>query len=251
MRRGRTTPVDALRASPDDPTPAPFDPESLAGLPDPAQRLLARSLPAGTPIDVVVELDAVGSIRLGSSWWTFRSTQVLRAGQGFVWQARARRGPIVVRGADRYVDGTGSMDFRLFGLLAVARASGADVDRSAAGRLAAETVVWLPQAITPQAGAAWTAVDRDRACVTLPTPSGPVDVEVVVDDTGRLLSTRTMRWRDSPPPPVSRPFGGPITAELTTGTGVRIAAAGAVGWGWETAEWPDGEFFRFRVEAVR
>jgi len=227
-----------------------FDPTELDGLPDPARRFLVRALPPDTPLNERVGLTAHGSIRLGSTWWPFRSTQVLRAGAGFVWRPVVRRGPMRVTGADLLIDGAGTMDFRLFGLVPVARSSGPDTDRSAAGRLAAETVAWLPQAVTPRTGARWTAVDGERATVAVPTPAGPIDVTIKVDDDGRLLSTATQRWSDQTSPPSDQPFGGPADDEFVTEEGVRIMGAGAIGWGWETDAWPDGEFFRFRIESA-
>ena len=231
-----------------------FDPDTLATLPEPAQRYLRRALPPGTPLATVVDLDATGTIKLGDAWWRFRSTQTLRAGSGFVWEPRVQRGPMRVSGADTYIDGTGTMAFRLFGIVPVARASGPDTDRSAAGRLAAETVAWLPHATTPQANAHWAPVDDDRATVTLATPAGPLDVTVVVDGDGRVISTSMMRWSDAIDPASERPFGGPAASkasEFVTDTGVRIMGAGCIGWGWETPDWADGEFFRFRITTAR
>lgn len=227
-----------------------FDPDTLADLPAPAQRFLRRALPAGVPLATVAELEATGTIKLGTAWWQFRSTQILRAGRGFVWQPTVRRGPLRVTGADTYIDGTGTMAFRLFGLVPVARAAGPATDRSAAGRLAAETVAWLPHATTPQAGATWAPVDDDRATVTLSTPAGPIDVTVTVDDDGRALATSMMRWSDATSPARERPFGGPTNAEHTTAQGVRIMGDGHVGWDWETPGWADGEFFRYQILAA-
>lgn len=233
-----------------EPAPASFDPDTLTGLPAPARRFLARALPGGTPLARSVDIEATGRIRLGSAWWRFRSRQVLCAGLGFVWQPTVRRGPLRVTGADTYVDGAGTMAFRLYGLIPVAQASGPDTDRSAAGRLAAETVAWLPQACAPQSGAAWSAIDDHRAKVTVPTPAGPSDVTVTVDDDGRLRATWMMRWSDAASPPAERPFGGPVTAEHTTAAGVRIAGDGAVGWEWDSRGWADGEFFHYHVDAA-
>lgn len=232
-------------------TPAAFDPDTLTDLPDPAQRFLSRALPSGVPLATVVDVDATGEIKLGSSWWRFRSTQVLRAGDGFVWEPVVRRGPMRVTGADTYVDGAGTMSFKLFGLIPVARAKGPDTARSAAGRLAAETVAWLPQATTPQAGAAWRPVDDDRATVTLSTPTGSVDVTISVDGDGRLASMSMSRWNDSSTPAGQRLFGGEAETEFTTADDVRIMGSGRIGWDWGTPGWEDGEFFRFDVVTAR
>lgn len=224
-----------------------FDPDTLADLPAPARRFLGRALPAGVPLATVADIEASGTIKLGKTWWRFRSTQILRAGEGFVWQPVVRRGPLWVSGADTYVAGTATMAFRLFGLVPVAAGAGPDTDLSAAGRLAAEIVAWLPQATTPQAGATWAPVDGDRASVTLSTPSGPIVVTVTVDGDGRALATSMMRWSDADTPAGERPFGGPVSAEHTTAQGVRIMGDGRIGWGWETPGWADGEFFRFHI----
>ncbi len=63
-------------------------------------------------------------------------------------------------GADLLGPHGARMEFRLHGIVPVVRASGPDTARSAGGRLAVETVAWLPQTLTPQCGA--TAADRRR-----------------------------------------------------------------------------------------
>ncbi len=143
-----------------------FDPATVVDLPDPAQRLLVRALPEGTPLTGVVTLKMAGWIKLGR-WMRFRADQILRAGVGFVWRPVVGGRILRFTGADLLGPEEARMEFRLHGLVPVARASGSDVARSAAGRLAAETVAWLPQALTPQAGARWRAMDEARAAVTL------------------------------------------------------------------------------------
>jgi hypothetical protein len=134
----------------------------------------------------------------------FTTDQVLQAGVGFVWKPIV--GGRVVRfvGADILGPDDARMEFRLQGLIPVAKASGPDTARSAVGRLAAETVAWLPQATTPQAGARWRAVDSERATVTLDVVGGTVDVEVTVDADGRLKGIGLQRWNGSTNPPVLR-----------------------------------------------
>ena len=65
--------------------PLGFDPTTLRGLPSPAQRFLARALPAGVRLSSRVELDMEGEIKLGGRWFGFTAEQILRAGVGFVW----------------------------------------------------------------------------------------------------------------------------------------------------------------------
>ena len=116
------------------------------------------------------------------------------AGTGFVWEASVGKRPIRFSGGDTYWRGSGSLDFRLWGTFPVARAAGPDIDRSAAGRLAAETVAWAPQALTPQMGADWRGIDDRHAVVTLPVGEDTADVTVTVDEDGRLRELSMQRW---------------------------------------------------------
>ena len=157
-----------------------FDPVGLAELPAPAKRLLSRVLPEGTPLVTAVELEMTGSIKLGPRWMMFRSQQILRAGVGFVWRPVVGGRLVKFVGADLLGPDDSRMEFRFHGLIPVVRATGPDIARSAAGRLAAETVMWLPQALTPQAGATWAGVDDDRAVVSLAGEHDLPEVEVTV-----------------------------------------------------------------------
>lgn len=242
-------------AAPDPSTaPVAFDPDSLDHLPDPARRWLARALVPGTPLLGGVILGMRGRIRLGRRWFAFTADQVLRAGRGFVWRPVVGGHVVRFEGVDVLASTEARMEFRLRGRVPVVNAAGEDLRRSAAGRLAGETVSWLPAAFVPGSGVwsgadpAWRTVDGERALVTVPTPVEPVEVEITVDADGRLRSLGFARWRESADPPASEPFGGEFGMEFVDGDGRRISSHGAVGWGWGTPGWEQGQFFRFEIE---
>lgn len=240
-----------LAAAPTGDEPSAFDPATLGPLPAPARRWLAAAVPAGTPLHPAVELEMRGEIRLGSWWLPMTGHQLLRHGVGLVWKAVVGGRIMRFVGADALGPDGGSMEFRLHGRVPIVRASGPEVTRSTAGRLAAETVVWLPQSVTPQAGAVWRAIDEERAAVTVPTPVEPVEVEITVDTDGRLTEVCLQRWQDSAKPPAYAPFGGALTAPFDTADGVTVAGAGRVGWQWGTEGQAAGEFFRYELTTVR
>ncbi len=249
-----TTFADAARASlaaPRSERDHVFDPSSLDGLPDPARRMLGRAIPAGAPLATAIELTMSGAIRLGPRWFPFTADQILRAGVGFVWRSTTGGRFVRFTGADVLGPDGAEVAFRFHGRVPVVRASGPDVDRSARGRLAAETVAWVPQALTPQLGARWAALDDQRAIVTIDADGQATDVEVTVDDEGRLRALTLQRWRDSTEPPADAPFGGAVDGLLTTDDGVAIASGGTVGWDWGTANQATGEFFRYTIETAR
>lgn len=228
-----------------------FDPSTVDDLPDPARRLLSRALPAGVPLATGIELTMLGEIKLGTRWLSFRAKQVLRAGVGFVWAPVVGGRFLRFTGADALGPDGASVEFRLRGRIPVVRATGPDVVRSARGRLAAETVAWLPQALTPQLGARWAEVDADRASVTIDAAGQPTEVEVEVDASGQLTGLALQRWNDSAKPPALGAFGGSVHGLFTTAEGVAIADGGSVGWDWGTARQTDGEFFHYTVNSAR
>jgi hypothetical protein len=231
--------------------PPRFDVDSLADLPSPARRFLAHALPPGTPLADSLELEMTGEIALRGRWMPFRARQVLRAGRGFVWEAFVGRKLMRFRGADALGPGGARMDFRLYGVLPVVRASGSDIARSAAGRLAAETVVWMPQALTPQRQARWRGRDDERAIVTIHAAGELIDVEVTVDESGALRELSLQRWDSGMKPPSPRTFGGAMHWDYVLESGVRIAGGGTVGWDWGTAAAAEGQFFRYAITSAR
>lgn len=227
---------------------AEFDPGTTAGLPAPAQRLIEHSVRSGAELNPTVSLHMAGEIKL-KGWVPFQARQILRVGEGFVWEAKVGKAPFTVRGGDTFWRGRGDLDFRLLGIVPVARASGADIDRSAAGRLAIETVAWAPHGLTPQMGATWVDIDANRATVSLPIQGWRFEVAVTVDQSGRLSEITMERWGD----PQSKefalyPFGASVDEETTIG-GLTIASAGSVGWWWGTERQEEGEFFRYKIES--
>jgi hypothetical protein len=251
MARSATDAMWATLAGQTGSPDVPFEPGTLAGLPAPARRFLGRCLPGGVPLTTAVVLEMEGEIKLGKRWMPFRADQVLRAGVGFVWRPVVGRSIVRFVGSDVLGPGAARMAFKLHGLIPVVRASGPAIARSAAGRLAGETVAWLPQALTPQAGARWRGVDGERAIVTLVAAAETIDVEVTVAADGRLDSLSLQRWKDSAEPPGFEPFGGRVEAEHVTDDGVRIAGGGIVGWGWGSPAWEEGEFFHYRITSYR
>ena len=226
--------------------PDPFDPSMTADLPEPARRWLTHAIAPGTPLWESVTLTMRGEIRLGS-WRPFTARQVLSPPRGFIWAANARFSGLPVTGFDRYSSGSGQMDWRLGGLLPVMRASGPDVTRSAAGRLAGETTL-VPTAFR---AATWSrGVDDDHTVVTWRIDEHDERAELRVGADGRLLGVLMQRWGNPNGTPFGRyPFGVAIEAEETW-SGVTIGSVLRAGWWWGTDRQPEGEFFRARISAA-
>ena len=178
-----------------------------------------------TWLDPRVRLEMTGSIKLGPRWFRFTARQLIHAGMGLVWQPVVGGHVLRFTGADLIGPGDARMEFRLHGKLPVVNEAGGDVAHSGRGRLAAETVVWAPQALAPQCGATWAAIDERRASVTIDAAGEAVRVEVAVDADGTLTEVGLARWNGSFRPPAYAPFGGTCTSTFTSETGVRIAGS--------------------------
>ncbi|WP_369135513.1 DUF6544 family protein [Modestobacter sp. I12A-02662] len=223
--------------------PEAFDPAVLDGLPEPARRWLTHAIAPGTPLWQAVELSMRGEIRL-SSWRPFTARQVLAPPAGFVWAATARLFGLPVTGFDRLSSGSGEMRWRLGGLVPVMSASGPDVARSAAGRLAGEATL-VPTAFR---AATWaTGSAADRVVATWHVGGRDESVELHVGPDGRLLGAEMDRWGNPGGEPFGRHrFGVAFEAERTS-AGVTIGSVLRAGWWWGTDRQAEGEFFRARI----
>jgi hypothetical protein len=132
-----------------------------------------------------------------------------------IWAAATRVAGLPVTGFDRLSSGTGQMSWRLLGLFPVVAASGADVTRSACGRLAGE-ITLLPTAFHR---ASWLRGERPGTAVaSLRFGSYTESAELSVGDNGRLFEVRVDRWGNPDGAPFGRhPFGVSVEAESQFG----------------------------------
>jgi hypothetical protein len=222
----------------------------VAALPAPVRRWFDRCVGAGVPASDRMELTMEGSIRLGR-WVPFRARQVLLGPVGMVWAARAGVGPLWLGGFDRVVDGRGEMRWRLLDALPVIRATGDDVDRSAAGRLAGELLLNPTAATAPWVS--WRAVDDDVAVATVHLGSVDHDVALRIGDDGLVRSATLRRWGS----PAGRAFGEHDFHVVQEGAfdagGIVVARTVTAGWNWDGTGDPSGAgpFYRATVTSAR
>ncbi|HTI35114.1 MAG TPA: DUF6544 family protein [Miltoncostaea sp.] len=213
-------------------------------LPSAASRWLSYAVRPGAEQLRHAELRMHGEILVGR-WRPFRAHQVLDPGDGFTWAATAGRGPLAIRGWDRYIDGAGAMRWTVLGI-PVMRASGADVSRSAAGRLAGETV--LSPAFARDPRVRWEGGDDDHATFRVRVGSWDHEVTLTVDARGGLVAVDMPRWGD--PRGEGYAMHGFHVACAGAVTHMGITIPGAMRAGWRD---PDGgvrEFFRATIDAA-
>src|SRR3954452_17162134 len=168
---------------------SPMPSLDIAGAPQPVRRYFNHAMGRDHRAVRAAVLMMRGHIKL-NRWLPFRARQLLVPRLGTVWQARIG----VITGANRYVAGSGGIDWRLFGRFGVMHAAGDDMARSSAERAAAESI-WLPAAIPPGT-AAWEADDDTHINVSFDVDGHDVTLHHVIDDEGHLRSSSLRRWGD-------------------------------------------------------
>ncbi len=225
-----------------------FQADDASHLPEPAQQYLKHAIAAGTRLARAVRLRMHGEIKL-QRWFPFKAEQVIAWGRGFIWSATVRMYGMPVRGSDRLVDGDGAMRWRLLGLIPVMSASGPDITRSAAGRVAGESM-WLPSVLCSDE-VSWSAPDPYHLRATFTAHGETTELDLSVDGGGALTSIKYPRW-GNPGDSEFRyvDFGALVEGESTFGS-YTIPSRLRAGWYFGSDRFESkGEFFRATIDDV-
>ncbi|KAM3095711.1 DUF6544 family protein [Phormidesmis sp. 146-35] len=221
-----------------------FRPEQITHLPESVQQYLNHAIAYKTVLASAVRLRMHGEIKL-QRWLPFRAEQVICRSRGMIWQATVRMNGIPIKGFDRLVDGAGSMQWKLLGVIPVMMAAGGDVTRSAMGRVQAESV-WLPSIFCDDR-ADWTA-DGSRLHAQFFAYGNLAKLSLTVDQ-GRLLTVMLSRWGNPEGAEFHDVDFGAIAEEERTFGGYTIPTRLRVGWYFGSNRFEsEGEFFRVTIE---
>lgn len=229
-----------------EPTQQVFEPEQFAHLPEAGQRYLKYAIAPGTKLARAVRLRMHGEIKL-KQWQPFQAQEVISLKQGMIWKATAWFKGLPIKGWDRVVEGEGAMQWKLLGLIPVMSASGADVTRSAIGRMQGECI-WLPSVFC-QPHVKWTALDDCQAQAQLTLWGETTQLTFTVNETGQLRQFSFERWGN--PEGAEHHyvnFGGYLEEESTF-SGYTIPTQLRAGWYFDSTQFESaGEFFRATID---
>ncbi|MGI5836597.1 MAG: DUF6544 family protein [Chloroflexota bacterium] len=225
-----------------------FTEEMVADLPDPAKRFFLHSIRPGMRIPSKFHWGYSGELKPGKElpWLSLKAEQILVKDVGFMWKARAGKGPLQVTAADHYLEGEGRMRISLFGLIPIINATDADISRSALGRLVVENIS-IPGAFLPSDNVQIEGIDQDRFQVTVSLQGETIPITITVDEEGRAKEFTMQRWGDQTDDGSYRyiPYGGTISGEQTF-EGYTIPSKLAIGWWYGTERYE--EAIRFEVD---
>jgi hypothetical protein len=222
-----------------------FQTAELSSLPEGVRRYLEHAIAPETRLSHAVRLRMHGEIKL-QRWLPFKADQVIVWGRGFVWRATVRMFGLPVRGFDRLVDAQGEMRWRLLGLIPVMTASGPDISRSAAGRLAGEAL-WLPSVLCGD-DVLWRAPTPSRLQACFTAHGETSEIEISVDDRGRPRTVKLARWGNPGNSEFQYADFGAVVEDESSFGGYTIPSRLRAGWYFGTARFEsEGEFFRATV----
>jgi hypothetical protein len=222
-----------------------FQPSQIANFPEMARRYLEHAIAPNTPLATAVRLQMHGEIKL-KKWYPFSAEQVIHGDRGMIWQATVRMNGIPIKGSDRLIDSEGAMQWKILGLIPMMTASGADITRSAIGRVQAESL-WLPS-IFCNPDVSWTATDASLQ-IGLSTYGKPVELTFGVNHLGQPQTVTLQRWGNPEGTEFhAADFGGIVEQEGTFG-GYTIPTHLRIGWYYGSDRFEsEGEFFRVTVD---
>jgi hypothetical protein len=223
-----------------------FDPAQTSGLPGAPQRYLKHAIAAGTPLASTVRLRMHGEIKL-KGWNHFSADEVIRWDRGMIWHATVRMHGLPIHGGDSFVDGRGAMKWKLFGIVPFINASGADITRSAAGRVNIESI-WLPSVLCGDS-VSWTGSSLCHAHAQFDAHGETAQIDYTVDEKGGLKTVNMPRWGNPGGGEFRYASCGGFVDEENTFDGFTIPTRMRIGWhfGTETFE-SEGEFFRVVID---
>ena len=195
---------------------------------EPVRRYLTHAIAEGAPLHSGALLAMEGRIRVGR-WLAFDARQEFH-GHAFTWSARAGVGAFrPLRVTDRYADGAGGTEGRLFGRLRFLHADDENTARAAAGRAAAESI-WMPETLLPERGVQWRAESASEIVASFVVPPEDVELRLTIDARGAPRTVSVMRWGNVGHDHFGYiPFGGEIQAERRFGA-FTLPSRVRIGW---------------------
>lgn len=220
------------------PTPvASYSERELEGLPPPVARYFRVALRDGQGIISHARVTWSGEFNMGAPgadrWAPFTAVQDFAPmAPGMVWDARIRMAPgVSVRVRDGFVEGEGSMHGAVLGLITVVDKAGTPDMASAALQRYLGEAVWLPTALLPSQGVAWTAIDqsRARASITGGGTAASVEFRFGADGLVESVFVPDRLYDDGKNPPSAHPWRARNLRYVDT-HGVMVPADSVVEW---------------------
>lgn len=165
----------------------------------------------------------------------------------FIWRARMHLGPLMTATVeDEYLDGIGSIDARLWGVIPLLHPEPHPrLDKGALLRYLAEAA-WFPVALLPSARLHWQAAGNQRAVATLRDGTVEARLTVHFNSSGEIVHVEALRPYLSGDDYLSRAWSG-FFSEWREFNGMRVPSRGRVFWHLDSGMW---EYWRGTIDSL-
>lgn len=173
--------------------------ERLAPLPQCAQRYLRYAGVVGKPVPRIVTLSQKGRIRSkpSAAWLPLEADEIYSTNPpAFVWQVfLPSRALPVAAGRDEYLEGKGSIQIKLLGLLPLADEKGAELSKAGLMRYLNE-MMWFPAALLGP-NVRLVEIEPNSFTAILSEHGETVRGQFFIDEQGRLTNFSAQRYNTS------------------------------------------------------
>ncbi len=213
----------------------------LESLPDPVQRYFRHVLTDGQTYINEVTINQSGVLRTSTEknkWLSFRAQhKVFPPSKSFEWNARVAMFPgLWISICDRYFDGVGSGQIKLWSTIPVASDGGhMEINSGELHRYLAEGV-WYPTALLPESEVSWAAIDNEKALASITVNNITVELEFTFNQRGEVVSVYTDgRYGQFEGGYLQKPWEGHFK-DYHEINGMKVPRYGEVGW------WVEGQY---------
>jgi hypothetical protein len=168
-----------------------FQPELVGDLPEPAARYLRQSIAPGTPLATSARLRIYERRQRSGedNPRELRATGIVSPSRGYVWEGRRRVRWGFIAYATAFVDGEHYQRELLFGLIPLHTADPIDSTKTWHQQRILGAIV-CPSELLILDNLRWEPLSADRVRLIVPLDGASVDVELHIDEQGRLLELR-------------------------------------------------------------
>lgn len=220
---------------------------ALKGLPLCVQNWMQRSGVVGQEKIHTVRLIQKGRMRLkpDKAWMPIEAVQYINVDKpGFVWKARVKMAPLIyLQGKDRYFNGHGSMQIKLFSLLTVVNSQlSEEMDQSTLVRYLAE-MMWYPSAALNKY-INWEEVNANSARATMCWQGVKASMLFNFNEDGDVINSMASRYQEVKGKFILNDWGG-VPREYRVFKGIRLANKSDVVW-----IYTNGDFNWLQIEVT-
>lgn len=184
--------IEQLFAASADISEKVYTSNQIKGLPTPVKRYFQYCLQESQPYISYVRLKHKGKFRPRKKWRSIKGQEYFTVEKpGFIWIGKVP----FFKAKDKYYDGKGNLQIKLFSFIKIIDAKGKDLDQGELLRWLGEAP-WFPTALLPSNRLRWEPIDDESAKVILTDKDLAVEGTFYFNNLGQATQFKAKRYKD-------------------------------------------------------